>query len=213
MADTTTTNYGLTKPEVGASSDTWGTKLNADLDTVDGLVVGLIASGTISVAQATLDIALPAGINSFQLRVSNLVPVTNANDLLLRAAVDGVPTFLAGTNYACSGFGTSSNGGAAGYGTFSPATDSIYITGASGSWANTTTLGNSVIVEIDKMAGADTQFQGSVVASSSISPFNSANGQFGGRLKNTTPATYMRLLFANGNIASGRWGLFARPGF
>jgi hypothetical protein len=41
VADSYTANYNWTKPDPGASDDTWGDKLNADLDAIDAQVRGI----------------------------------------------------------------------------------------------------------------------------------------------------------------------------
>ncbi len=61
MADGTTTNYGWVQPEVGASEDTWGTKLNANWGAVDTLLGGvtntefeILDGATVSTAELNL---------------------------------------------------------------------------------------------------------------------------------------------------------------
>jgi hypothetical protein len=122
MADSTTTSFGLVKPEVGASEDTWGAKLNEGLDKIDDLLDGTTAIkpnltagewkvGGVAVTATAAELNILDGVTATAAELNQLDTNTFASPVAFPAGTAAAPSIT--------------NTGDTNTGVFFPAADTI----------------------------------------------------------------------------------------
>ena len=197
MADSTTTNLLLTKPEVGASTDTWGTKINTDLDSVDAIFA---AAGT------GTSVGLNVGSGK-KLKLVGDVIDTNGNELLkvsattsavnevtlANAATGGAPTLTASGDDTNIGFKLVAKG----TGEITAKVNGSDVFNASSNFGFKNRLINSAMVIDQRNAGASTNNAGGTTtyALDRWSYYGTSSSKFSIQQSTTAPAGFSNSIF------------------